>query len=217
MLRYITHRPGREGERITRVLFGHDGERSKLDAYQMIDAQKGMTYFHIKLNFHPKREDKNRDLDMRSITKQTIRALEDRLQRRIGFIAAEHADHSPLRHIHAIAMIKLKRGERLTREDFKAMRDIASENALVQRKARDLVKQYLHNREFLKRSRAPLSPSSRSIGVIGGRARTITTARAPTPPCPASGLGHAMVKLPNGNYWCRECERVREQGIELSI
>ena len=60
----------------------------------MIDAQKGMTYFHIELNFDPKREDKNRDLDLRAITKQTIRALEDRLQRQIGFIAAEHTDHS---------------------------------------------------------------------------------------------------------------------------
>jgi hypothetical protein len=216
MLRYITHRPGREGEKITRVLFGHDGERSKLEAYRMIDAQKGMTYFHIKLNFHPKREDARRDLDLRSITKQTIRALEERLNRRIGFIAAEHTDHSPLRHIHAIAVIKLKRGERLTREDFKAMRDIARENALVQRKARDLVKHYLHNREYLKRTRAILSPSSRSIGVIGGRARTIKTERAPAPPCPASGMGHLMVKLPNGNFWCRECERVREQWIELS-
>jgi hypothetical protein len=217
ILRYITHRPGREGERITRVLFGHDGERSKQAAYQMMDAQKGMTYFHIKLNFHPKREDTRRDLDLRSITKQTIRALEERLQRRIGFIAAEHTDHSPLRHIHAIAIIKLRRGERLTREDFKAMRDIATEKALLQRKARDLVKQYLHNREFLKRTRTPLSLSSRSMGVSGGRARTIKTARTPTPPCPTSGMGHTTVKLPNGNYWCRECERVRERSVELSI
>jgi hypothetical protein len=217
ILRYITHRPGREGERITRALFGFDEERSKLEAYQMIDAQKGMTYFHFKLNFHPKREDTRRDLDLRSITKHTMRALEERLQRRIGFIAAEHTDHSPLRHIHAIAIIKLKRGERLTREDFKVMRDVASENALVQRKARDLVQHHLRNREYMKRTRAILSPSSRSIGMSRGRASMITTARAPTPPCPASGIGHAMVKLPNGNYWCRECERVQEQSVELSL
>jgi hypothetical protein len=217
MLRYITHRPEREGERITRLLFGHDGERSKLDAYQMIDAQKSMTYFHIKLNFHPKREDTRRDLDLGSITTQTIRALEERLQRRIGFIAAEHTDHSPLRHIHAIAMIKLKRGERLTREDFKAMRDIATEQAMLQRKARDLVQQYFRTRQYITRSRAYITPASRPLGMMGDRTKHTQKIQAPTPPCPTSGIGHSTVQLPNGKLYCHTCERVQEQNLELSL
>ena len=110
-----------------------------------IDAQKGMTYFRLVLNFDPKREDTRRDLDLRAITRQTIRALEDRLQRRIAFIAVEHNNHgkNKLRHIHAILPIKLAKGERLTRADFKFLRDFATEKALLQRKARDLVQQYL--------------------------------------------------------------------------
>jgi hypothetical protein len=185
----------------------------------MIGTQKGMTYFRVVLNFHPKREDARRDLDLRAITRQTIRVLEERLHRRIDFFAVEHDNHgqNELRHVHAIVPIKLAKGERLTRDDFKAMRDIATGNALEQRKARDIVREYLRNREFLKRARTPPSFSSRTIGVFAGRARSSTTARAPTPPCQTYGLGHSTVRLPNGSYWCRECARVQEQSVELSL
>jgi hypothetical protein len=218
-LRYMAHRPDREGERITRDLFGHDGGRRKADFYQMIDAHKGITYFRFVLNFDPKREDKRRDLDLRAITRQTIRALEDRLQRQIDFIAVEHNNHgkNKLRHIHAILPIKLVRGERLISADFKFLRDYATQKALLQRKARDLVQQYFQKREYLTRSRASVTPAPRPIDMTADRARRI---KQPSPvlyPCPTSGLGHAMVKLPNGKYWCRECERVHEQSVELSL
>ncbi len=36
-LRYITHRRGEEGERMTRPLFGRDGALSKQQIYDMID------------------------------------------------------------------------------------------------------------------------------------------------------------------------------------
>jgi hypothetical protein len=170
----MVHRPGQEGGKISRSLFGHDGEWSKGQAYQWIDAQKGMTYFRIVLNFHPKREDARRDLDLRAITTQTIRALEDRLQQRIGFLAVEHNNHgtNKLRHIHAIVPIKLARGERLTRADFKALRDIATKQALLQRKARDLVQQYFQRREYLTRSRACVSPALRPIGIMALQEQT---------------------------------------------
>jgi hypothetical protein len=38
-LRYITHRRGIEGERMSRPLFGKDGALSKLQVYDMIDPQ----------------------------------------------------------------------------------------------------------------------------------------------------------------------------------
>ena len=121
---------------MTRDLFGHDGERRKAEVYQKDRRTKGMTYFRIVLNFDPKREDKRRDLDLRAITRQTIRALEDRLQRQIGFIAVEHNNHgkNKLRHIHAILPIKLAKGERLTRADFKFLRDFATEKAYYSEK-----------------------------------------------------------------------------------
>jgi hypothetical protein len=214
-LRYIAHRPGREGERMTRVLFGHDGEMSKEQAYQLIDSQKA-TYFRLVLNFDPKREDTRRDLDLRSITKQTILTLEDRLQREVGFIAVEHNDHTPLRHIHAIALVKLKYREKLTREDFKALRQTATEAALFQRRARDLVQHYQLDKNSLQRSIAPLSPSYRLSGVAGGRARHTRKARQPMLACP-NGLRHETVKLKNGKSYCRSCEQVLEQSQGLSL
>ena len=215
----MAHRPGREGERITRDLFGHDGERRKAEAYQMIDAQRGMTYFRAVFNFDPKREDSRRDLNLRAITRQTIRALEDRLQRQIAFIAVEHNDHgkNSLRHIHAILPIKLAKGERLTSADFKFLRDYATQKALLQRKARDLVRQSLQKRAYLTRSRSVVLPTPRPIDMTRDRERRTTQTRSPTIACPTSGIGHAMVKLPNGKYWCRECERVQEQSVELSL
>lgn len=211
-LRYITHRPGRGDEKITRTLFGHDGDMNKEEAYELIDAQKGTAYFRLVLNFDPKREDIRRDLDLRSITKQTILALEERLQRQIGFIAVEHNEHSPLRHIHAIAIVKLSKGEKLTREDFKSLRQFATQQALFQRKARDLVRHYQLNRNR--------SFTQRYIGMAGGRARRerrMRKLRQPSLPCSDCGYRFSMVKMKSGKYWCRTCGKVKVQSIELSL
>jgi hypothetical protein len=36
-IRYIEHRPGKEGERVKRGLFGSDGRIERGEAYRMID------------------------------------------------------------------------------------------------------------------------------------------------------------------------------------
>src|SRR5215468_4600084 len=67
-VRYIQHRRGKDGERITRTLFGSDGVMERYEAYQMIDeAQKGSFFYRFVLSPDPKREDHNHDLDMRDI------------------------------------------------------------------------------------------------------------------------------------------------------
>src|SRR5919198_858474 len=133
-------------------------------------------------------------------------------QRHIGFIAVEHNDHSPLRHIHAIAIVKLGKGEKLTREDFKSLRQFATQQALFQRKARDLVRHYQlnSNRSF----------TQRYIGMAGGRARRerrMRKPRQPTIPCSNCEYKQSMVRLKSGKYWCRTCGRVKEQNMELSL
>ena len=51
-VRYNQHRPGKDGERITRTLFGSDGAMTRHEAYQMIDeAQKGVS--STALSFPP--------------------------------------------------------------------------------------------------------------------------------------------------------------------
>jgi hypothetical protein len=213
-LRYITHRPGRAGEKMTRTLFGFDGEMSKQEAYQMIDAQKGVTYFRVVFNFDAKREDTRKDLNLRDITKQAILALEERLQRTIRFLAVEHNDHSPLRHIHAIVMMKLARGERVLKEDWKVCREVATAQALMQRRALEAVRSYQrdvhHKRVFSESAR------TRFAGLAGGRARRLRNARQPTIPCPYGGM-HSMVKLEDNKYWCPVHKRVQERSQGLSL
>src|SRR5205823_1108587 len=64
-VRYIQHRRGKDGERITRTLFGSDGMMERHEAYQMIDeATKGSFFYRFVLSPDPKREDHNHDLDM---------------------------------------------------------------------------------------------------------------------------------------------------------
>jgi hypothetical protein len=225
-LRYIIHRPGRDGERLTRTLFGWGGEPTKEDGYQRIDADKGMTYFHLKMNFHPKREDTRKDLDLRAITRQTVATLEERFNRQIHFLAVEHNDHTQLRHIHAIVMIKLGRGERIGREDWKLCRDRATEAALLERRALDLFRGYhtdlQRDLSEAKQERVfSAQAANRFRGAAGGRARRMRTIRAPMRACQHSPH-HTVVTLPNGNNWCRECDMVlaptlgESQGLELS-
>src|SRR5688572_10032544 len=168
-LRYIVHRPGREGERLTRELFGSFEEAiSKEDAYRLIDAQRGMTFFHVKLNFHPTREDRRKDLNLRDITRQSMVALEKRLQRPIRFLAVEHNDHTALRHIHALVLVKLSRGERIGRDDWKACREAATEQARFQRRALDVVRRF--QRDLQREQRFPKTFITRSVGMAGGKA-----------------------------------------------
>jgi hypothetical protein len=224
-LRYIVHRPGREGERLTRTLFDWRGEPTKAEAYQRIDADKGMTFFHLKINFHPKREDTRKDLDLRAITRQTMATLEERLNRQIRFLAVEHNDHTELRHIHAIVMIKLRRGERIGREDWKLCRETATEAALLERKALGLLRG--HHRD-LQRGISPerhhglFSDRARNQfpGVVKGRARRLRSARSlqPSRSCADCGYKNPMVKLKNGQtYYCRICGRVEEASPKLRL
>lgn len=216
-LRYIIHRPGREGERLTRTLFSRDGQPSKAQAYEFIDAQKGMTYFHLKLNFHPSREDKRKDLDLRAITKQTIATLQKRLNRPVRFLATEHNDHTALRHIHAIVLIKLGRGERIGRDDWKACRDEATAQALVERRALDVVRKFRSQRT-IQRERMF---ADRDVRVSAARGRTngvYGQSRIENKSCPDCGHKHPMVKLKDGRaYYCLTCGRVEEARPKLRL
>jgi hypothetical protein len=62
-IRYIQHRRDRDGERVSRTLFGFDGELTREQAYRMIDeAQKGTIFYRFVLSPDPKREDRYKTL-----------------------------------------------------------------------------------------------------------------------------------------------------------
>jgi hypothetical protein len=141
-LRYITHRRGKTQEKITRLLFGRDGLTDKQASYQMIDsAKRGTAFFKIMISPDPMKEDIHKDLDLQHITRQTIKRIEKQLGRHFQFVATVHNDHTPHRHVHGIFLLQ----GRLSKEEFRALAKTAYESATqqarLQRKAQDRVRQ----------------------------------------------------------------------------
>src|SRR5919199_294829 len=133
-VRYIAHRPGKDGAKITRTLFGNDGVMTRSQAYRMIDAAQPGTYFYrLAISPDPATEDTNKDIHLWDITDQTMTYLAEQLQTDVLYVAAEHNDHAPHRHVHVIALLP----QRLTKHDLTVLRTTATEAALVQRHARD--------------------------------------------------------------------------------
>src|SRR5688500_14818077 len=138
-LRYITHRRGMEGERITRPLFGKDGPLSKQQIYEMIDAfaaKRGAVYHKFVFNFHPVKEDTRKDLNLWEITRKTLEQIKTKFGNSVPFIATSHDDHALLRHVHGFFMVE----GRLPREEFskiKGLWKVASAEAWRQRNRLD--------------------------------------------------------------------------------
>src|SRR5207248_11657647 len=118
-IRYIQHRRGQDGERVSRTLFGRYGEMERHEAYRIIDeAGKGSVFYRFIISPDPKREDRNHDLDMREIAMRTMVTLEERLGTSILWVGAVHDDHAPHLHAHLVAVVP----QRLSVEDLDALR-----------------------------------------------------------------------------------------------
>ncbi len=143
-IRYIAHRPGKDNEKTTRTLFGSDGLMGRYEAYRMVDeAEKGSLFFRIVISPDPQQEDTDKDLFLRDITEKTMQSLEDRFQKHLQWVAAEHNDHAPHRHVHVIAIVP----GRLQVQDFQLLRQTATQAALAQRKERDLLREIQKQKE----------------------------------------------------------------------
>ena len=137
-IRYIEHRPGKDGEKANRVLFGADGLMGRWQAYHMIDeAQKGSYFFRFVISPDPAREDTQKDLHLREVTERTMNALEALLHTQVAWVGAIHADHAPHRHVHVLAVVP----GRLQVQDFKMLRTSATEACIAQRRERDLLQE----------------------------------------------------------------------------
>ena len=136
-IRYIQHRAGKEGAKISRTLFGIDGLMGRYEAYRMIDtAEKGSVFFRFVISPDPQKEDSEQDLHLREITNRTMHTLEQRLHKTVSWVAVEHADHAPHRHVHVVAVVK----GRLQVRDFAELRLEATNACLEQRRELDLVR-----------------------------------------------------------------------------
>ena len=148
-LRYITHRRGMEGERMTRPLFGKEGALSKQQIYAMIDAAKRGAVFHkFVFNFHPLKEDTNKDLRLWEITRKTLEHINTQYGQSVPFVATIHDDHTLLRHVHGFFIVEGK----LNREEFKKIKGlwkVATAEARGQRKRLDRMHKSLRFQKLL--------------------------------------------------------------------
>ena len=92
-LRYIVHRSGKEQGRVTRELFHHNYlSVSKQYGYDLINnAPRGTIFYKMTINFHPRKEDTHKDLDLQHIASLTVREMQTRLGRIVPFIATSHS------------------------------------------------------------------------------------------------------------------------------
>jgi hypothetical protein len=143
-LRYVVHRPGKEREKLTRELFQHNYlSVTKQYAYDLINtAPRGMVFYKMTINFHPLKEDTHKDLDLQHIASLTVREMQERIRRRIPFVATIHDGHAntDLRHIHAICLVQ----GRLSKEEFARLKTLwqtATAEVRLQRRSRDRVQE----------------------------------------------------------------------------
>jgi hypothetical protein len=136
-IRYIEYRPGRDQEAIARPLFGEEGAMGRWQAFRFVDeAPKGRYFYRIVVSPDPVKEDQPKDLPLRELIKATMQVLQERRDTRIAWVAAIHDDHTDKRHIHALAVVK----GRLKTEEIEALRDAATAEAVLQREARNLMR-----------------------------------------------------------------------------
>jgi hypothetical protein len=144
-IRYMQHRPGREGAKITRPLFGTDGRQGREDAYRMIDeAPAGTHFYRLTLDPDPTTEDGKKDLDLRELTERTIQSLEAILNGHVYYVAAVHADHAPHRHVYLVASVH----RRLNTPELKHLRDTATQVCREQRRDLDRETPHAGEREW---------------------------------------------------------------------
>src|ERR1700676_1073904 len=106
-IKYIEHRPGKDGAKINRILFGVDGAMGRYEANRIIDeAEKGSTFFRFIISPDPNKEDNEKDLHLREITEKTMHELEERLQTQVAWVGAENSDHAPHRHGQGVSVLQ---------------------------------------------------------------------------------------------------------------
>jgi predicted Zn-ribbon and HTH transcriptional regulator len=208
-LRYITHRRGMEGERITRPLFGPQGPLTKQQIYAMIDAAKrGAVYHKFVINCHPVKEDTHKDLNLWELTRKTLETIKTQFGDSVPFVATIHDDHTLLRHIHGFFIVE----GRLSKEEFtkiKGLWKVATFEARRQRRRLDRMRESLH----YKKLRPLIEQYKLKHGQ--GRGRRMRSIRM-QPACIHCGYG-GMYGMPSYLLTCPSCKQWLTQSRYTSL
>ena len=199
LIGYIQGRPGKDGERMERLLFGADGQMTREQALSLIDeAGKRVRFFHLILSPDPVLEDSRKDLSLSEITKHIMQLLEDKLQQAVVWVAALHDDHRPHRHVHIVAGLK----GRLNVQDLALLREAATEVALLQRQQLDLNQTRDWRRGWGVRSPAPRTPDAGTLAANRPTTGRPTTGKSTAPVKPSQQQGASGIPSPNSFSAC---------------
>jgi hypothetical protein len=208
-LRYITHRRGVDGERITRPLFGKDDALTKQQIYQWIDAVKPGAVFHkFVFNFHPVKEDTHKDLNLWGLTRKTLEHIKTQFGDSVPFVATIHDDHTLLRHVHGFFIVE----GRLEKEEFKKIKGlwkVATGEVRKQRKRLDRMRHSIGYKKLL-----PLIENyKRKRELVKGRRVRETRMR---PACQHCGYG-GMSGIPAYFLACPICKHWLTRNSQASL
>jgi len=198
-LRYITHRRGEEGERMTRPLFGRDGALSKQQIYDMIDkTRRGAVFHKFVINFHPVKEDTRKDLNLWEITQKTLAHIKSPFGDGVPFVATIHDDHTLLRHIHGFFIVEGK----LNKEEFRKIKGLWKVASAEVRRQRNRLGR-MHQSQLFKKLRPLIEKYKRKHQQgRGARMRVIRT----QPACQHCGYG-GMSGMPAYLLKCPVCKQ----------
>ena len=144
-IRYISCRPNLDGRRQSRQLFTEQGATGRLQAYAMIDAANpGDRFYRLAISPDPRTENRYDDLHLRSVTEATIAAISEHTGQPIDWVGVIHADHTPIRHVHCLAIVH----GRLDQAALKAARDGATGECVLQRRELDAYRQAEQERSW---------------------------------------------------------------------
>ena len=210
-LRYITHRRGEEGERITRPLFGRDGALTKQEIYDMIDkVGRGAVFHKFVINFHPVKEDTRKDLNLWEVTRKTLEHIKTQFGNSVPFIATIHDDHTLLRHVHGFFIVE----GRLPKEEFKKIKGlwkVATAEVKRQRKRLDRMRKGLRYPKLI-----PLIEKYKHKRAQGrGRGLRMRDVRT-QPACQHCGYG-GMYGMPAYFLTCPSCKQWLTQSRRDSL
>jgi hypothetical protein len=160
---------------------------------------------------HPTREDTYKDLPIQRIFENTVRQLQLRLGKQIQYLAVLHDDHSEIRHIHSILVLR----GRITRADIKALRAFATDSALLERQARTLVatgRFALYPKPRQPRFKVAALPNITPANWHSRRLSASGTTYTKTRPCP-----QCLFENEKWRTTCKSCGYERERGASFSL
>jgi hypothetical protein len=193
-IRYIVHRR-EKNQRVTRELFDAYATTGKRNAYRAIDkALPGTTFLRIAISPDPNGEDRDKNLNLRELTRKTLRVLQRKFPNQsVKYFGSLHS-HTENRHVNLLVLLKGK----VTKTHLRLMREASGGNAKQQRSlaAPTMPKQQLRDKGKARaRNKLLKEQKPRQMGIA-------RVAKTPALPCPVCKYKMQVVGV---SYECKHC------------